>query len=139
MGEQAVGKFEKVASGVYLEGLAVAYERNVIWYSDIIAGGIHGVRPDGSKVQPFNEGRMWTGGVMMNGDGSVLSTGQGGTMWNNPDSGKSGWLLDRLDRLDGKPINGVNEMVPDGASNSSHEFSLAHGPVLRKILVCSLS
>src|ERR1700726_4140131 len=83
MGEQAVGKFEKVASGVYLEGLAVAYERNVIWYSDIIAGGIHGVRPDGSKVQPFNEGRMWTGGVMMSGDGSVLSTGQGGTMWNN--------------------------------------------------------
>jgi sugar lactone lactonase YvrE len=111
MGEQAVGTFERVASGVYLEGLTVDYERNVVWYSDVIAGGIHGVRADGSKVRSFNEGRMWTGGVMMNEDGSVLSTGQGGIMWNNPDSGKSGWLLDRLE---GKPINGVNEMVPDG-------------------------
>ena len=32
-------------------------------------------------------------------------------MWNHPDSGKSGWLLDCID---GKPINGINEMVPDG-------------------------
>jgi sugar lactone lactonase YvrE len=32
-------------------------------------------------------------------------------MWNNPDSGASGWLLAEID---GKPINGINEMVPDG-------------------------
>ena len=32
-------------------------------------------------------------------------------MWNNPDSGKSGWLIDTLE---GAPINGVNEMWPDG-------------------------
>ena len=111
MGEQAVGQFEKVSSGVYLEGLAVDYRRNVVWYSDVIAGGIHGVRPDGSKVRSFNEGRMWTGGVLMNEDGSVLSTGQGGIMWNHPETGRSGWLLDRLE---GKPINGINEMMPDG-------------------------
>jgi sugar lactone lactonase YvrE len=54
---------------------------------------------------------MWTGGVMMNEDGSILSTGEGGIMWNNPDTGKSGWLLDAID---GAPINGINEMVPDG-------------------------
>lgn len=112
MENQALGtSFEKIASGVYLEGLAVDYQRNVVWYSDVIAGGIHAVRPDGSKVCSLNEGRMWTGGVMVNSDGSVLSSGQGGIMWNNPDSGKSGWLLDRLD---GNPINGVNEMVADG-------------------------
>jgi sugar lactone lactonase YvrE len=111
MGDQAIGQFEKIASGVYLEGLTVDYERNVIWYSDVIAGGIHGVRPDGTRIQSFNENRMWTGGVMMNQDGSVLSTGQGGIMWNHPDTGKSGWLLDRLE---GKPINGINEMVGDG-------------------------
>jgi len=111
MGNQVVGQFEQIASGVYLEGLGVDYRRNVIWYSDVIAGGIHGVKPDGSKVASFNESRMWTGGVMMNEDGSVLSTGQGGIMWNNPDSGKSGWLLDRLE---GAPINGINEMMPDG-------------------------
>jgi sugar lactone lactonase YvrE len=112
MEEQTFGNFGIVASGIYLEGLAVDCKRNVVWYSDVIAGGVHGVRPDGDKIQSFNEARMWTGGVMMNEDGSVLSTGQGGIMWNNPDSGKSGWLLDTLE---GRPINGINEMVSDGA------------------------
>ena len=110
MGKLSVGEFEKVASGVYLEGLAVDYRRNIVWYSDVIAGGLHGLLPDGS-IMSFNPGRMWTGGVMLNVDGSVLSTGEGGIMWNNPDTGKSGWLLARLE---GKPINGINEMMPDG-------------------------
>jgi sugar lactone lactonase YvrE len=111
MTEQAVGEYVALAEGVYLEGLSVDHQRNVIWYSDVIAGGIHGVRPDGTKVASFNESRMWTGGVMMNHDGAVFSTGQGGIMWNNPDTGKSGWLLEELE---GKPINGINEMWPDG-------------------------
>ncbi|VWX54247.1 SMP-30/gluconolactonase/LRE family protein [Novosphingobium sp. 9U] len=103
--------FEKVSSGVYIEGLAIDHERDLIWYSDVIAGGIHGVKPDGTKVATLNPERMWTGGVAMNADGSVLSTGQGGIMWNNPDTGKSGWLLQEID---GKPINGINELMPDG-------------------------
>jgi sugar lactone lactonase YvrE len=110
MGALTVGQFEKVASGIYLEGLAVDYKRGVVWYSDVISGGVHGLRPDGSTVT-LNPGRMWTGGVMMNEDGAVLSTGEGGIMWNRPDTGQSGWLLDRLE---GKPINGINEMMPDG-------------------------
>lgn len=111
MGELAVGEYSQIAEGIYLEGLSYDFARDVIWYSDVIAGGIHGVRPDGAKVASFNEGRMWTGGVMMNADGAVLSSGQGGIMWNHPDTGRSGWLLDRLE---GKPINGINEMWPDG-------------------------
>jgi sugar lactone lactonase YvrE len=106
-----MAQFEKIASGLYLEGLAVDHIRDVIWYSDVIGGGVHGVKPDGTKVGSFNEGRMWTGGVMMNADGAVLSSGEGGIMWNDPDSDKSGWLLDRLDD---QPINGINEMMPDG-------------------------
>ncbi len=105
-----VDGFEPVARGLYLEGLAVDLERNVVWYSDVIAGGIHGVWADG-RTQSFNDGRMWTGGVMVNADGSVLSSGPGGIMWNNPETGRSGWLLDEID---GGPINGVNEMTPDG-------------------------
>lgn len=106
-----VGKFEKIAEGIYLEGLAVDHERNVVWYSDVIAGGIHGVTPDGRKVGSFNPGRMWTGGCLMNDDGSVLSSGPGGIMWNNMEAGRSGWLLHEID---GKIINGINELVPDG-------------------------
>ena len=111
MNDLAVGAYRQVSSGVYLEGLAVDHKRNVIWYSDVIAGGIHGVTPDGNKIAVFNEGRMWTGGVMMNDDGAVFSSGSGGIMWNHLESGKSGWLLHEID---GKIINGINEMWPDG-------------------------
>jgi sugar lactone lactonase YvrE len=111
MSQAGIGGFEQVARGIYLEGLAVDYERNVVWYSDPVAGGIFGVYPDG-KTQSFDLDRQWTGGIMLNADGAVLSSGPGGIRWNNPETGKSGWLLSEID---GKPINGVNEMMPDGA------------------------
>lgn len=111
MADHPNGEFSKLASGLYLEGLAFDQRRDVIWFSDVLAGGIHGVKPDGTSVGSFNAERMWTGGVMLNEDGAVLSTGEGGIMWNDPDSGRSGWLLDTID---GKPINGINEMISDG-------------------------
>lgn len=43
---------------------------------------------------------------MMNADGKVLSSGQGGIKWTDPATGKSGWLVGG--------ISGVNEMVHDG-------------------------
>ena len=107
---EKLGAFEKVAGGIYLEGLAVDYARDTVWYSDVIAGGIHGVARDGSTSR-FNADRMWTGGIMMNEDGKVLSSGQGGIMWNDPDSGASGWLIQEIA---GEAINGINEMVGDG-------------------------
>ena len=70
-----MGEFEKVTSGIYLEGLAIDHFRGAIWYSDVIAGGIHGI------------------------------------MWNNPETGACGWLLNEIE---GRPVNGINEMVPDG-------------------------
>jgi sugar lactone lactonase YvrE len=106
----AVGTFEPVAAGLYLEGLAVDTKRNIVWYSDVIAGGIHGLKPDGSTVS-LNKERMWTGGILLNEDGSVLSSGAGGIMWNNPETGRSGWLISEIG---GKPVNGINEMMPDG-------------------------
>jgi hypothetical protein len=42
------------------------------------------VKPDGTEVATFNPDRMWTGGIMMNEDGAVLSSGEGGIMWNHP-------------------------------------------------------
>jgi sugar lactone lactonase YvrE len=106
------GQYEALASGIYLEGLAVDHDRGIVWYSDVIGGGIHGVKPDGTPVTSFNHDRMWTGGIMVNADGAVLSTGQGGIMWNDPETGRSGWLIDAIN---GQPINGVNEMTPDGS------------------------
>ena len=103
--------FSILTDGLYLEGLAIDRMRDVIWVSDVIGGGIHGIKPDGAKVSSFNPDRMWTGGVMVNADGKILSSGQGGIMWNDPDTGTYGWLIDRID---GAPVNGINEMMPDG-------------------------
>jgi sugar lactone lactonase YvrE len=103
--------FEKLAQGIYLEGLAVDDERGHVWYSDVIRGGVHCLRRDGSTLS-FNQARMWTGGITVNEDGSVLSTGPGGIMWSNAETGRSGWLLERID---GQPINGINEMATDGS------------------------
>lgn len=113
MGEAATAStnFTRLASGLYLEGLTVDHERDIIWYSDVIAGGVQGVRPDGTKVATLDADRMWTGGLLVNHDGAVLSTGEGGIRWNDPATGKSGWLLDSID---GAPIAGINEMVSDG-------------------------
>jgi sugar lactone lactonase YvrE len=103
--------FVAIARGLYLEGLAYDAPRDVIWYSDVIAGGIHGVSPAGVPFAAFDRDRMWTGGILLNEDGAVLSSGAGGIRWNNPESGASGWLIRAIG---GQPINGVNEMIPDG-------------------------
>jgi len=111
MTELAVGEYKALAEGIYLEGLSVDHVREVVWYSDVIKGGCHAVTFDGKPVGSINESRMWTGGIMMNDDGKVLSTGEGGIMWNDPDTGKSGWLLETSTFSD---IGGINEMWPDG-------------------------
>lgn len=103
--------FSQIAEGLYLEGLAIDHARDIIWYSDVIGGGIYGVRTDGAKVASFNAGRMWTGGVLVNDGGIILSSGEAGIMWNDPASGRQGWLIDTIE---GRPINGINEMIPDG-------------------------
>jgi hypothetical protein len=63
---------QPIAKGLYLEGLAVDHVRNVVWYSDVIAGGVHRVYPDGT-VTTFKPDRMWTGGILVNEDGSVTA------------------------------------------------------------------
>ncbi|MBC2650468.1 SMP-30/gluconolactonase/LRE family protein [Novosphingobium aerophilum] len=103
--------FAELARGIYLEGLAIDHERGLVWFSDVVGGGIHAVRSDGTPVATLNPDRMWTGGVLVNKGGIVLSSGQGGIAWTNPETGAAGWLIDRID---GAPINGINEMVPDG-------------------------
>lgn len=105
------GEFINLASGIYLEGLAVDYDRDLVWYSDVVSGGVRSASFDGAPRFTLNPERMWTGGIMMNHCGAVLSSGQGGIMWNDPETCASGWLIDTIG---GKPVNGINEMMPDG-------------------------
>jgi sugar lactone lactonase YvrE len=48
---------------------------------------------------------------MLNEDGALLSSGQGGIRWHHPGTGQSGWLVREIL---GEPVNGINEMVADG-------------------------
>ncbi|MET0252396.1 MAG: SMP-30/gluconolactonase/LRE family protein [Novosphingobium sp.] len=109
MSNLVVSDWAPLAKGIYLEGLAVDERRVAVWYSDVIAGGVRGLMSDGGTLS-LNPERKWTGGVIVNADGRVLSSGAGGIMWNNPEDDTSGWLIDTID---GAPINGINEMAAD--------------------------
>jgi len=101
-------QFEPVAKGYYLEGLSV--DVDVVWFSDAIKGGIRRLLPDGNLKEWF-PGRQWIGAIKLNGNGFILNSGRGGITWLDAATGVSGMLLDTID---GKPINGINEMMPDG-------------------------
>jgi len=97
-----------IASGYYLEALSVTGEE--IWFSDVIQGGIQRISAAG-KVDRWLPERLWIGGVLLNEDGCALVSGAGGITWLDPTRGSSGMLLDAID---GQPLDGVNEMFPDG-------------------------
>ena len=64
MGGLVVGEFRKIAKGFYLEGLSYDFERDVIWHSAPLEGGICAVNTDGLPRGSFNLDRRWTGGIL---------------------------------------------------------------------------
>jgi sugar lactone lactonase YvrE len=100
--------FVPLATGLYLEGMAV--DGDTVWFTDVFDGGVQRLEPDGSLARWLPE-RLWSGALMLNDDGSVLSAGPGGIVWVDPATGRSGTLLDSVD---GEPLRGANEMCPDG-------------------------
>ena len=100
--------YEALATGYYLEALAVAEEG--VWFSDVVQGGIIRRSADG-RLQTWLADRRWIGSILINHDGRILASGPGGIAWVDPESGASGMLLEAID---GQPIDGVNEMTPDG-------------------------
>ena len=86
--------FTALAKGRYLEALAI--DERVVWFSDVILGGVQGLKPDGSLVHWLAE-RKWIGGLLFNEDGSLLCSGPGGIVWLDPATGRSGTLLSSID------------------------------------------
>jgi sugar lactone lactonase YvrE len=101
-------EFEPVARGIYLEGLAV--EGDTVWFTDVFDGGVQRRDPDGTLARWLPE-REWIGAVGLNGDGALLLSGFGGIVWVDPESGRSGSLVDSVG---GRPLLGANEMCSDG-------------------------
>ncbi|TAL02516.1 MAG: gluconolactonase [Rhodospirillaceae bacterium] len=101
-------EFNSIATGYYLEALAV--DGDAVWFSDVVEGGIRRRLPDGT-TDAWLPGKRWIGSIVINEDGAVLSSGAGGIAWFNPATGAAGMLLDAID---GRPIDGVNEILHDG-------------------------
>jgi len=99
-------QFQALAKGCYLEGLAI--DAGEVWFTDIVGGGVRRRSPDGRNDTWFAD-RRFLAALQLN-DAGVLCSGPGGITWLNPVTGASGMLLDRID---GKPISGVNEMSAD--------------------------
>jgi sugar lactone lactonase YvrE len=103
--------FEVLAKGAWLEGMAL--DGDIVWVSDVGLGGIRRLSPDG-QVDVWRKTDRWIGGILLNADGKVLSSGAGGVFWFDPATGAAGTLIDAVD---GQPLTGVNEMVADSAGN----------------------
>jgi sugar lactone lactonase YvrE len=100
-------RFEEVTRGLYLEGLCP--DSDGVWVADPVRGGIRHVRADGSTREYLPE-KQWIGSLMLNSDGRLLVSGEGGISWLDGATGETGVLLDSIG---GHPIPGVNEMVAD--------------------------
>lgn len=100
-------EFKEVTRGLYLEGLCP--DGDGVWVADPVRGGILHVRGDGT-TREYLPDKQWIGSLMLNSDGRLLVSGEGGILWLDRDTGETGPLLDTID---GKPIPGVNEMAVD--------------------------
>jgi sugar lactone lactonase YvrE len=81
-----------------------------VWFSDMAIGGIWRVRP-GGFIGTWLPARKMIGGIAINADGGLVCSGTGGIVWVDPVTGLTGTLLDTIE---GKPVNGINDMVADG-------------------------
>lgn len=102
-------EFEPIASGFGLTEAPI-FDSRGLWFSDMAVGGIRCLRPDG-RIDQWLTDRKTIGGIAINQDGSILCSGTGGLVWLDPDTGRTGALLDRID---GEPIGGINDMIADG-------------------------
>jgi sugar lactone lactonase YvrE len=100
--------FAPIVDGYHLEALCP--QGDALWFSDVFDGGVRRRSADG-RVDVWLPDRRLIGGILLNADGKVLCSGVGGIVWVDPDTGASGTLIDYIN---GEPIRGVNEMIPDG-------------------------
>jgi sugar lactone lactonase YvrE len=100
--------FETIATGYcFLE--APRTDGDVLWFTDLLIGGLY--RMTGrKKTDVFLADKHHIGGVAINHDGKIIFGGKDGVSWFNPETGKSGVLLDAVD---GKKLPGVNDFIPD--------------------------
>lgn len=81
-----------------------------IWFSDCALGGFYCLRPNG-RIDSWLTDRKFIGGMAINDDGKIICGGPDGPVWCDPATGATGVLLDAIN---GEPLPGCNDMMPDG-------------------------
>lgn len=99
--------FQAVVTGIYLEGLCA--DANSVWVADPIKGGIRRCYTDG-MIAGWLPDKRWVGSLLRGPDVLVLISGEGGIIWLDGATGRSGVLLDSVN---GVALLGVNEMITD--------------------------
>lgn len=102
-------EFKPVATGFCLIE-APTMRGEDLWFSDLMLGGLRRLSPDGS-IRSYITERKHIGGLALNEDGRLICSGHGALIWFEPESGATG---DLLSEIDGEPLPGINDMMPDG-------------------------
>jgi sugar lactone lactonase YvrE len=99
----------QVATGYcFLE--APRADGDCVWFTDLLLGGLHRRSADG-RIDVFLPDLKHIGGVVLNDDGKIICGGPKGLVWLDPETGRSGVLLDTVE---GEALTGANDMYPDG-------------------------
>lgn len=77
-----------------------------VYFSELIEGGLYRHNPDGSVATILSD-RRWIGGLVINRDGSVICSGEGGLVRVYPETGRVEPLLAEVD---GKPVIAINDI-----------------------------
>jgi xylono-1,5-lactonase len=102
-------EFQEIVKGYcFLE--APRTQGDNLWFTDLMLGGVYRRKPDGT-IDSFMPENKHVGGLAINRDGRMICGGPGGLKWLDPESGQWGWLLDKID---GEPMSGTNDFLPDG-------------------------
>jgi len=101
-------QFDLLATGYgAVEGPRVD-ERNRLYFSDVVDGGVFRRNPDGS-IETLIAGRMPVGGIAFNMGGNLLVTGPGVALWNED----TGQLRDVFAGLPGRRGDHFNDLTVD--------------------------
>ena len=101
--------FKSVASP-YLFLEAPRSDGDVLWFTDLLLGGLYRLSPGGT-VDVFLKESKHIGGVVINEGGAIICGGTSGLTWLKPATGETGRLLGAVA---GKSFSGANDMYPDG-------------------------
>ena len=102
---------EVLAEGfVFVEAPRCA-DDGAIYFSDLTGGGLY-KRTASGRIDCVLPDRKWIGGCVLADDGTVLCSGQGGIVRLDETSGRIAVVLSKLD---GQPIDAVNDIEADDA------------------------